>query len=580
MKLYTFILIFIVVFVLILNEGVHCEKNGDYTIYIKRVVRDIYLQIKSKQIQNLKLKQDLINTTGIVKASKPIKLLNFPYIYCYTISVLNFKYTEILKKFLDYLDIIIRKCQRFQERNSSEDFNRCVTILEDAMKNSKTMIKSLHSAMKFISYIDIRFLFSEGVVPHAIIDEIDFIYQYIVQINCFDLNKTPNLDFKEKFQNLTKFYADALYIVNDLFENSNIIDTSEKTDLTTMKIDECSNENNYDVVFSTCSELKKFCNETIEIWYESLGFEQFLNPKIYKYIPPIDRSINQDDGIKALNILLKEPGWKSMNHIKIIYYNKLFSVDSIIKDQVCDMNFRIKKEHVLQLLRCRFTEILKNYYTLLTSILYVCKTDASGHYFKCLIELFNSFNKSEIMIRGLHTALISLNKTSIWNVNLHCKSNLCNILKCVTDYLRFLKNNKLSRDNFFDEHDKLKTEVVERLLENFQNLLNDSSHNIRNVIKYIHIGCSMNFKEFFYYKFDKINEFRKIPHTLDNLNPESAIQIYLGACNYFDDFCKIAYKSCYEDLGFNKVLDCQNKKLDDKLIPFTLNLSSLPSMIV
>ncbi|XP_050529665.1 uncharacterized protein LOC126899137 isoform X6 [Daktulosphaira vitifoliae] len=574
MKLYTFILIFIVVFVLILNEGVHCEKNGDYTIYIKRVVRDIYLQIKSKQIQNLKLKQDLINTTGIVKASKPIKLLNFPYIYCYTISVLNFKYTEILKKFLDYLDIIIRKCQRFQERNSSEDFNRCVTILEDAMKNSKTMIKSLHSAMKFISYIDIRFLFSEGVVPHAIIDEIDFIYQYIVQINCFDLNKTPNLDFKEKFQNLTKFYADALYIVNDLFENSNIIDTSEKTDLTTMKIDECSNENNYDVVFSTCSELKKFCNETIEIWYESLGFEQFLNPKIYKYIPPIDAAINQDDGIKVLNILLKEPGWKSMNHINIIYYNKLFSVDSIINDQVCDMNFRIKKEHVTQLLRCRYSEILKNYYTLLSSILYVCRTDAFDYYFKCLIELFNSFNKSEIMLQRWHTALISLNKTSLWSVYVKSKSNLLKILECVTDYLRFLKNNKLSRDNFFDEHDKLKTEVVESILENFQNLLNDISDILVSDFKNIYTRCSMNFKEFFYYKFDKVNEFREIAHTSDNPNPERAIQVYLSACKYFEDFCKFAYKSCYEDLGFNKVLDCQNKELDDKLIQFTVNLST------
>ncbi|XP_050529661.1 uncharacterized protein LOC126899137 isoform X2 [Daktulosphaira vitifoliae] len=580
MKLYTFILIFIVVFVLILNEGVHCEKNGDYTIYIKRVVRDIYLQIKSKQIQNLILKQDSIYITDIVKTKQFNKLLDFPYIYCYTISVLNFKYTEILKKFLDYLDIIIRKCQRFQERNLSEDFNRCVTILEDAMKNSKTMIKSLHSAMKFISYIDIRFLFFQGAVPHGIIDEIDFIYQYVVEISCFDVNESPNLDSKTKFQILTKFHADALKKVVNLFENSNIIDTSEKTDLTIIIVEECSNENNYDIIFSTCSELKKFCNETIEIWYESLGFEQFLNPKMYKYIPPIDAAINQDDGIKALNILLKEPGWKSMNHINIIYYNKLFSVDSIINDQVCDMNFRIKKEHVSQLLRCRYTEILKNYYTLLSSILYVCRTDAFDYYFKCFIELFNSFNKSEEMLQGLHAALISLNKTSLWSVYVSSKSNLCNILKCVTDYLRFLKNNKFSRDHFFDEHDKLKTEVVKRLLENFQNLLNDSSHNIRNVIKHIHIGCSMNFKEFFYYKFDKINEFRKIPHKLDNLNPESAIQIYLGACNYFDDFCKIAYKSCYEDLGFNKVLDCQNKKLDDKLIPFTLNLSSLPSMIV
>ncbi|XP_050545607.1 uncharacterized protein LOC126907936 [Daktulosphaira vitifoliae] len=566
MKLYTFISMSIVIFMLTL-----CEC-GDYKNYIKRVMFDIHLLIRSKHIQNLNLKQDSINTTGIVEANLHDKRLDFTYLYYYTISILNFKYTEILKKFLDYLDIIIRKCQRFQERNSSEDFNRCVTILEDAIKNSKTMIKSLHNAMKFISYIDIRFLFSQGAVSHGIIDEIDFIYQYVVEISCFDLNKSPNLDFKEKFQNLTKFHADALNIVNDLFEKSIIIDTSEKTNLTTIKIQECSNENNYDVIISTCIELKKFYDETIEIWYKSLGFEQFFNPKLKKYIPPIDAAINQGDGIKALNILLKEPGWKSMNHIKIIYYNKLFSVDSIIKDQVCDMNFRIKKEHVLQLLRCRYSEILKNYYTLLTCIFHICKTDASDYYLKCLIELFNSFNKSEIMLRGLHTALISLNKTSIWNVNLHCKSNLWNILNWVTDFLRFLKNNKLSRDNFDDKQGKLKTEDVEILLENFHKFLNYMGRHLQNDIKHIDTRCSM--ENPLYYKFDKINEFRKIPLTMDNPNPEWAIQVYLSACNNFDDFCKFAYKSCYDDLGFNKVLDCQNKELDDKLIPFTVNLST------
>ncbi|XP_050520665.1 uncharacterized protein LOC126894057 isoform X1 [Daktulosphaira vitifoliae] len=585
MELNIFILISIVVFVLNPTEGVQPKRkyNQHYKNYIKTVVAHIHSQIGSYQMQNLKLKQSL-NYPDLEENNISN---DFSCNYRYTISVLNFKYTEILKKFLYYINIIIDKCKQSHERNLSENFISCVSLLETEVKNSKSMFEYLHNAMKFISYIDIRFLFHEGLAPHPIIDEIDFFQQFVKKLETtyfVDINILPNLeDSKTKYENLKQFYEDALEILNDLFQNSQIIDISDlNTDLkenqikecsidSNINIDDCSNENNFANVYSMCSELNSFYNETIEIWYKNIGFEKLLNPETPDFTPPIDPEIRQDDSINALNILRLETGWKSMNHINIVYYKKYYDVDYIIKEKINDINFRIKKEHVVQLLRCKYTEVLKNYQTLLSAILFICKKDSIDHQNKCLIQLFKSFNKSKKMLKGLYNALITLNKSSIWTFKINSLSSLHRIFEWISYSLNLLKKNNYFQIDFVDQNDNEKiNEIIQSLLHIFQDYLDIIYYKITNCnTSRFDTWCHFT-KNLFFDRKNIIKYFRNSVNTLNDPNTTRKIQTYQIACHFFDNFCENIYNNCYKNLGFEKI-NCHDTNIDERLKPFIVD---------
>ncbi|XP_050545609.1 uncharacterized protein LOC126907937 isoform X2 [Daktulosphaira vitifoliae] len=537
------------------DEKVHCKSyHSMYENYIETVVNHIYSQIISYR------KQDSNHSIGIEEAFQPnYNLLNFRQKYDYTISIINFKYHEILRKYLDLINLLLGHCQRFYNENkSSIHFISCVQFLEIVVNISKNMIENLHNAMKFISYIDIKFLFFEGcMVPHSEIHVIEFIHKYVleksVETNSFDLNKSP---YEINLENLTKFYTDASIRVNNFFRNITNLNTLIINDLKEIKIAELS----YDLNFLNRDILDKFFNEIIEVWYQNLGFEEFLNPKTDDFIPPIDPDTNQNDGIEALNIIRKESGWEKMNHISIVYFGKNISVDRIINDEVSNINFQIKKEHVSQLLRCRFTEIMKNYRTLISAFLYVCNKDAVNYYHICLIKLFSSFAKSKKMLKELYEALVTLNESSIWNVHLSSKSSLHKIFSWVAGFLKLLENNDFSLKNIVEN----KFEMVEQLLVIFKNHLNIFSDNLRSDLSTYDTRCSMDIK--FENVKDYVSYFRNLGVISFSSNSELINQIIHNACNYFEKFFEYVSKSCYEDLGFEKLSHCKNKELDTKLL--------------
>ncbi|XP_050545604.1 uncharacterized protein LOC126907934 isoform X4 [Daktulosphaira vitifoliae] len=559
MKFYSFILIFIIHFVFQLDKGVHCKiYRAMYENYIKRVVSHIYSQIISYQ------KEDSNNAIGVDEAFQTdTNMSKFRLKYFYTIGILNFKYIEILKKFHDLINLILSKCHQYHQKSLIKNFISCVQKLEIIVKSSKTMIENLHNAMKFLSYIDIRFLIYEDFMPHPIFDEIDFIYQYVLEksleTSSFDLNKSPYEISEMKFENLTKFQTDASILVNNFFQNCNFVDTFIINYLKNIKNAELT----YDLESARSEILNKFFNDIVEVWYKNLGFEEFLNPNIPEFIPPIDPDTNQNDGIEALNIIRKQSGWEKMNHISIVYFGRKISVGRIINDEVNNINFRIKKEHVSQLLRCRFTEIMKNYRTLLSAMLCICSKDAYHYYHNCLIELFSSFVKSKKMHEDLYEALVTLNKSSIWSVHLSSKSSLYNIFIWVKGFLNLLENNDFSQKNFIISPDNNNTDLVEQFLIIFKKHFNSFSSHLSSELSHYDSRCSM------YLKFKDVSEyvdyFRNPENISINFNPEFSNQIMLNACNFYDSFCENVSKFCYEDLGFKKILHCKNKILDRKL---------------
>ncbi|XP_050520413.1 uncharacterized protein LOC126893906 [Daktulosphaira vitifoliae] len=560
MESYKLILISIVIFSMKSAETKQSlNYRKDYRNYVNTVVHHIRSHIRSNEMQNLKLKHDFNNHINIEEAFKPDNYMNDSmYNYNITISLLNFKYTRILKTFLNYVDIILRKCKQFQYSYLWENLIFCVTSLIEEVKNSKTMFENLYNAMKYINIMDVRYVFKGTIVANVIIDEIDFFKQFVLQkipeTISFDFNSLQNLiDSETNLKNLNEFYIEASEKVNNMFLYSIIIDPFVNTNSTTNPIKESSNDNDLYLVNLTCSNLNAFYNETIEIWYKNLGFEEFLNPKIPKFIPPIDLHINQNDGIKALNILRQESGWKTMNHILIIYNGKQFSVDFIMKDEINNINFRVKKEHVIQLLRCRYTEIMKNYEILLSTLVHICNKSVPPLYQNCLIELFDSLNKSKRMFDGLNMAINTLNSSSIWSLSNHSHSSLQKILKWNTDFLNLLKNNEFSRCELGNNIIKNEGKNTEKL-KKLRNILSEFRDNfykeLRSEMSRMNDRCVM--KKPYFDRSKTINYF--IIPTATNQNSSESSQIYLNACNYFNNFCENVYKNCYEDLGFRKII--------------------------
>ncbi|XP_050535672.1 uncharacterized protein LOC126902440 [Daktulosphaira vitifoliae] len=568
MKFYPFTLISIVIFILKPDEGIYCKTYYvEYKHYIKMVVNHIYSRIE------LYKKQDSNNTIDIItNLQLKKKLLKFSVKYNYTINVLNYKYNEIVQKFLAFVNVILSKCQKYHKNKSTKHFIPYVVLLQEVVKSSKTLFENLYNAMKFISYIDIRFLFFGSVVPHGIIDEIEFIYQYVLEksenTRPLDLNKSPYEVCEMNFENLKKFHFEASTRVENFFRNSNALNSFILYDLKKIQTTEIPT----DTRNLRKSTLQKFFNDITEIWYKNLGFEQFLNPIITEFIPPIDPDTNQKYGIEALDIICKEPGWKSMEHISINYCEKQINVNRIIEDPINNLNFRIKKEHVTQLLRCRFTEMMNIYRTLLSAMLTVCQKVAFYCYYNCLVKIFNSFKESKIMLDGFRKALTTLNRSSIWSVNFKSNSSLQNIFKWVTGFLNLLGNNDFCQDSSIIIFDNKTMKIVDNLLTNFQIYFNSFSEHLRYDMNKTNTRCyiSKPFKNDEAY----IEEFKDSANVLNSPNSEWVQKIILHACNYFDNFCKNVHKSCYEDLGFEKLTHCQNKELDSKLNYFTVDLST------
>ncbi|XP_050520415.1 uncharacterized protein LOC126893908 [Daktulosphaira vitifoliae] len=552
MKFYCLICVAIFIMQQDISEQ-YSKYRESYKNYIKTVICHIHSKIQLNEMLNLKSNNNTNNTVVLIEFQSGTNMHDFSENYSNTISILNFKYTEILKTFLNYLDFILRKCKQFHDENLWENFICCITSLVEEVKNSNTMLDYLYNAMKYISDIDVRYVFKGHNVPNAIVDEIDFFKQLVLQYTSetvsFDLNSLPHLkDSETKFKNLNEFYAVASETVNIMFQNNNLIDTFIETNSITNQITECSNKNDSYLVYLTCSNLNAFYNETIDMWYKNLGFDLFFNPIIPKFTPPLDPKINQNDGIKVLNILRQESGWKTMNHIKIIYNGKSFSVDFIMKDEINNINFRVKKEHIIQLLRCRYTEIIKNYDIIVSAILHICQINAHRHYHNCLVELFDSLNKSKTMFNGLKSAITTLNESSIWSFNVNSQSNLQKIFDWAKDFLNLLNNNEFSKDK--NEYNEIPiTENVEKILKNFLIFRDIFYRELRNDTSHMSERCVL--ENSYLEKFKLINDFRFSKIT--NQNFVSTKQIYQNGCNFFDSFCKSVYENCYENLGFNSI---------------------------
>lgn len=92
-----------------------------------------------------------------------------------------------------------------------------------------------------------------------------------------------------------------------------------------------------------------------------------------------------------------------MNHISILYHDQIILANHVVRDGVIKYNYHLKKEPMILLLRCRYTEIIQNFDTILNVMLQNCKKMRIKRkfqlYYNCMAELSIIIYRSEHMFR-------------------------------------------------------------------------------------------------------------------------------------------------------------------------------------
>lgn len=266
-----------------------------------------------------------------------------------------------------------------------------------------------------------------------------------------------------------------------------------------------------------------------------------------------------EEEMRSLSIIIQETGWRSIDHLLIKINNQKLSIYDILEDPITESNFSNKKNRITHFLRCLYTELFKNYDVLLSVILHICSVDASVYYVDCMIQFFDSLNRSKALLNGLQDALNTLNKLTIWKLESRKPWNLIKIFNWTNGFLDMLNNNNYAPENLVSRSDNEKSEMTNTLFNTFQHYRRTFLPDIYADLYFTKSRCE--FMKPFYDKLDKIQDFRNSDNSYVNENP---LQTASNACDFFNKFCEDALKSYYEDLGFSKV-DCSDKELEANL---------------
>ncbi|XP_050548907.1 uncharacterized protein LOC126910395 [Daktulosphaira vitifoliae] len=280
--------------------------------------------------------------------------------------------------------------------------------------------------------------------------------------------------------------------------------------------------------------------------YKNLGFEEVLESKnessvrfpVYLY-----ENINQKEGIELINAITKESGWKSLKPIHIVFNDQVISVDRILRHPVDKLNFHCKKQHILRVIKCIYTEIMFKYYEYVIFILSYCEM----RYVKCndfiyinlVRQIFDAVHESTKMFEVMYKTLVSLNKLigeyihDNWNSNLKCLCSLINKL------LEEINSEKYSIDVLDSKSD---------IIEQSKNLYYAST-SVKNITKFLKYHKSKH--RTLNASHEKHCRLRNLSLNIDIPNSINT-ETFSSACNKLIVFSENVIKVYYEELGLNK----------------------------
>ncbi|XP_050521907.1 uncharacterized protein LOC126894730 [Daktulosphaira vitifoliae] len=529
-----------------------------YCKYLSGVMDHISEQVGWDFMQHLEIKYSTgvsFNIKDVVyKGSRIILTKKFDAM----IDILNYLYAEVIKTFIDHIRTIANQCQEYYDFNQGDNLLHCTVLLQSVVENSKTMFKQLYNVMDYLSNIDFKLLANaKKTFSVPIVDEIYTFVEYV------SLKSQQNTQiFIDPNDSNTK--KDACKVILDVKSFIEGIGHETYQNIKEKNISvvynhkpKCLLEKNlkdYKAQQNKNLELSYYLSEWLNIYYaeistnlyKNLGFKQVLEDSIKEgtFKPPvhIHGNISQKHVIEQLNTITKENGWKSLKHMNIVFNDQVISVDRILRHPADKLNFHCKKQHILRLIKCNYTEILLEYWEYVIFMLNFCETGIVKSndviYLNFVRQIFDTVHKITNMFDIMYKTLISLNNLIGEYFHDNCHSNLKCLCTLITKLLEEIKSGNYSLDVLNSKSNiseqKITLSYARTCVEKFSQFL-----------KYNKSKNSLNVTHDKQCLIQSVLLYNETP-LLININNFSS------HCKQLIVFAKKFLKMYYEDLGLNK----------------------------
>ncbi|XP_050547723.1 uncharacterized protein LOC126909353 [Daktulosphaira vitifoliae] len=424
-----------------------------------------YLEVKSSTGTNCNIKD------VICKRSRTILPKKFDAV----IDTLNYMYAEVIKTFIDHISTIANQCQEYYDINQGDNLLRCTDFLQSDVENSKTMFEQLYNVMNYLSNIDFKLLArmkTKFSIP--IVDEIYTFVEYAslktkqntqIFVNPNDPN-TKN-DACEVILDVKSFIeGKGIETYQKIKEKNNSVVYNHKPKCLLKE-----NLKDYNAQQNKYIELSEYLSEWLKIYYDeistnlykNLGFKEVLelNKTSFKHPVYIYKNTSQNQVIEQINEITKESGWNSLKHMSIIFNGQLISVERILRHPADKTNFHCKKEHILRVIKCIYTEILFKYCDYVISLLDFSKTvnikPNVAVYTNLVRQIFDTIHKTTRMFNIMYKTLISLNELMGDYFHDNVSSNIKSLCSSITKFLEEINSGNYlldildSKNNAFNQ---------------------------------------------------------------------------------------------------------------------------------
>ncbi|XP_050526076.1 uncharacterized protein LOC126896926 [Daktulosphaira vitifoliae] len=570
MKIEFFILMFFIKSISFEVGLVDCKIHDvglrkEYITYFKQVTKHLRIQMKQSNLNHISIR---IESDKIMSLQETLenRYHNVNYsikLYYIIVKLINYLFVEVLQKFTEHLIIIIDNCEHFFEKNSFQNAIYCIVVLLNAVKKSNKMFEDLYKVITFIDYLDMKLLNNSLNHPKTVVDEIYTVKYYTYKMKTSEIINYVNNDesfniekAKEDYEEINNFVNNVVAITREFFKNNiNIINNARELNLRENYYGQyITNDYNMEFVDFISEKINNYYLKTSNDYYFKIGFYELLHPSIAELTPPQNNNFPQNRAIEVLNTLFHEGNWELLKHIRIIVDDERITTNRIIRDTVNNFNFSLKTKYFTQMMRCRYTEVLKNYNTYMSAVVQTCNNEKIesnfNGYVVCIINFLDAVHDSKEMFKNMLIALDILKVESILDIKVYAHSSLTYTYNLLSNFLFEIEQLTLSKDSFvnlsFDEVE-LKASQLFLAFSITRRNFNQKIHQQRHFIK---LCCSIEVLE----KYKLIESWETEVMSFNSNIIESPILLYEYALNQFTTFCDFAIISEYNYLGFNKII--------------------------
>ncbi|XP_050547420.1 uncharacterized protein LOC126909080 [Daktulosphaira vitifoliae] len=531
-----------------------------YEKYLTEVMDHISEQDGWNLMQNLKIKYNhsteiRFNIKNVIcKESRTILTKKFDAI----IHILNYMYTKVIKTFIDHIRAIANQCQEYYDLNQGDNLLSCTVLLQSSVENSKTMFEQLYNVMNYFGNIDFKLLANtKKCFTIPIVDEI---YTF-VEFAILKSQQNTQIFIDTNDSNTKKNACEVILDVNSFIEgkgheiyqkiketNSLVIDNHKPKCLLEENLKDYKEQQykNIELSHYLSEWLNMYYGEISTKFYKNLGFEKILDlNEESSFKPPVHfyENISQSEKIEQLNTITNENGWKSLKNINIVFNDQVISVERILRHPADKLNFHCKKQHILRLIKCIYTEILFKYCKYVKFILNFCdKVRLKCDYIifiHFVRQIFDAVIKTTEMFDIMYKTLVTSNELLGEYIYENANSNIKCFCSLISKLLEEINSRRYPLDSLDSKSD-----------------IWDLRKNLYNAKKYVQSFSdflkSIKFRNALYLSHEKQCPLRNLTLNIDipgSLNPDN----FSSACDELILFSKNFIKLYYEELGLSKL---------------------------